>query len=1233
MLHRTYPWNNARKSQVPHLFNIIKRNNVRSDVQARKKAFAAAAEAALAEEDVEEKTAAEWGEEEVTAGAVCEEESVDEEEETTEDIASDSPRRRRKKGRRLSRHRERRGRFRRRCRRSWRGCGWRARRGGGVPRRLGRRGMPRRKCRQHRRGCGRVQGLIRGGATRVSKRSKTPTVLPGEERNVPKKSAAELYNEAFKETGQISGYTEEERKAHQEYLATRKEEKEALDKKNAEEKARKEAAAAAAVVSDRMVSRDNDKREDAETKAVNGTTAAASAPLSDRVVPRDTRKRKVSKLTRKPESSSQGPILHFSRLFLAHLYTITPSHVVKLQLPQADGTKKTREDQRSAVDASVTSAEAGDQGGPATSASPSNSIGEENAELCMKAGDDNKTTAKVRHERELFKDLFTKLTDKQRSLVEESMTKAAEKDGEKERVAKSDVRGMTFHQAEKAALKFKNKTFPSNLYSKCEKYDGRLYGIIVDGNGVKGTRVHVRRTARSGVVSNVAIGNDSNSLYTISWDDGSEDSVFNTPEVLLHAVDGQGVVSLEDDKLLFRRWLCSALTVAYTHGYLYVIQDRNKFKDPRPGVKLGDDDKARAKIIRKFVWDEVKGLKASDTVNAHEQRIISSDQNLVAELDEAGSFLKMLELDGEPTGLIREHGMSFDMEHQHMDFINYILRSLQESWKLGRWTSIASFLTPVAEGGDGVEFVRGLGSVSADRTEVKRSGEVVEKCGLGMKTVLAKSFHGKEGDDQRRYIWLKHVPLYVLGQLTRPEHLGSIRGNSEHTRYVSPTCKNLDFFKFATRFSSTAKEDHSIQEEIAECYSLVSAQKRDAKTDIENCDPQYGKGRKHYRARIDRDISAEERKQQIKLAIDIVQTNGIKPLLAHIQPEEVKNCWSILEANEKYWEAEDENHLKANWIDGVVDRLVSAGLTCRTVSLFSLAYAVIDHHTSSVKRTQCMLRCLARNSHVFEGLPRDVVDKDNKNYKKLSRSRKGYDIHHTKSKYTADIFVVLIVICRPLMRKLLQQRAAEREKELITLEAQPLGPRETLNGRRKRVEKLRKRVEEAKEKKLGETTGPFDENGRNLCEKAYGDLLQLVGVRCFGIPNYRAHIARTEHITTVHGDAVRKGMSVDHPDVTQIGWLAGHGEESQYRFYDDERNRNGSEFVQAHCGFLQSLETVTAKPGGMPPPSTELSTPPGESSYVLCFYDTRLCLKFKKKSPNNFRMYIATTEPTSSCDL
>lgn len=827
--------------------------------------------------------------------------------------------------------------------------------------------------------------------------------------------------------------------------------------------------------------------------------------------------------------------------------------------------------------------------------------GEEDAELCEKAGEKK---ARVRHERQLFKYLFADLTEEQKTLVEESEKKAAKVAEGKEKVASADPRGITWMRAENAALAFKEGRFPCKLYSSCEKYDGKLYGIIVDGDGAKGTRVHVESEARSGVVSSVAIGDDSNSLYTIRWDDGSNDSIFNTPEVLLYAVDGQKVVSLENDKLMFRRWLCGALVAVYAHGYPFLIQDRNKNKHPRPGVELGTVQEARAKIIRDFVWGEVKGLRASETVNYHEKHMISSDLDLVDNLDKAGSFLEMLELPKSPVGLLKEHNMGFDKK-QHKFFVEHMLRGAQESWKLGRYSSLASFITPVAAGGDRVEFPRGLGSVCNDRTELKLLGKVAGRYGLGTRTMLAPAFNGKEGDDERRYIWLKHVPLYVLGQLTRPSHLGTIRVSSEHSRYVSPTQKNPTFFKFASRFSSTHGDDYDVQRQIYESYSLVSAQKRDGKADIENCDPQLGKGRKHMQGRLDRDLTPEQKKKQVKLAIEISRTNGVTPLLKHVRPEEIKKCWGILEAHEKYWTAKNEDHLWADWVEDVVGRLITAGVTRQMVSLFSLAFATMDRLTSSVRRSQCMLRCLASTSHVFEGCPRDMVNKDNKTYTKSIRHAKGADVHHKKSIHVADIFVVLIVICRPLMRKLLQQRADELANELDELKAKPMVPRETPAGREKRINKLCKRVEEARGKKLGETTGPFDEDGRSLCEKAYNDLLRFVGVRCFGIPNWGAHIARTEHITLVHGDAVKKGMPVDHPDVSQVGWSAGHNGESQLRHYDNERNRDGgSGFVQGHGGILQSLEFVTEEPGGTSPPSTELPPVTGDP-LMCCFFQAK----------------------------
>lgn len=98
-------------------------------------------------------------------------------------------------------------------------------------------------------------------------------------------------------------------------------------------------------------------------------------------------------------------------------------------------------------------------------------------------------------------------------------------------------------------------------------------------------------------------------MYTIRWDDRSEDSTFTTSEVLIRAVEGQDVFSLDEDKELFKRWLCGALSGIYVHGYRFLTQDRNQKKDPRPGVQLDDDEKIPEGAIRKFVWDTITDLK------------------------------------------------------------------------------------------------------------------------------------------------------------------------------------------------------------------------------------------------------------------------------------------------------------------------------------------------------------------------------------------------------------------------------------------------------------------------------------------------------------------------------------------------------------------------------------------------------------------------------------------------
>lgn len=132
---------------------------------------------------------------------------------------------------------------------------------------------------------------------------------------------------------------------------------------------------------------------------------------------------------------------------------------------------------------------------------------------------------------------------------------------------------------------------------------------------------------------------------------------------------------------------------------------------------------------------------------------------------------------------------------------------------------------------------------------------------------------------------------------------------------------------------------------------------------------------------------------------------------------------------------------------------------------------------------------------------------------------------------------------------------------------------------------LRDRVEKARGCKLGNTTGPFNEDGECFGNKRYGELLQYVGERCFGLPNWGSHIAQTEHMTLIHSDAVDHDMSVDHPGMQQLGRQAAHGPATQEGFYD-MKDRIKGWFVRRHGGMQYSTMSISVAtpPAAAPPP-------------------------------------------------
>lgn len=172
-----------------------------------------------------------------------------------------------------------------------------------------------------------------------------------------------------------------------------------------------------------------------------------------------------------------------------------------------------------------------------------------------------------------------------------------------------------------------------------------------------------------------------------------------------------------------------------------------------------------------------------------------------------------------------------------------------------------------------------------------------------------------------------------------------------------------------------------------------------------------------------------------------------------------------------------------------------------------------------------------------------------------------------------NIFALIVVICRPLMKELLARRGRELLGQLRKLEAKHPGkmPAEKLKA-------LQKRTEIASKSKLGDTTGPFDVNGKCFGGKRYRDLMRYIGRQCFGIPNWGPHIARTEHITLVHGDDMPRNV-LGRPKCNSFREPVMHGRDTQERFYDNARRKKNPFFEGPHRGILQSIVSINSGNG------------------------------------------------------
>ena len=349
-----------------------------------------------------------------------------------------------------------------------------------------------------------------------------------------------------------------------------------------------------------------------------------------------------------------------------------------------------------------------------------------------------------------------------------------------------------------------------------------------------------------------------------------------------------------------------------------------------------------------------------------ELQLVSKDVKLVEELRMEGSFLRLLGLSSVPDALMKKLGMGF--HDTHGTFVDHIVKGAHSSWQLGRFTSIESCTTPLAAGVHN-ELPPG---VALDRNEqlftsIPVSQVALKDCGLATRAILARALDKERG----QYEWYREAPLYRLQMFSRPSDKGEIRANSENSSRVAITRKHLHLYDFMWgRWFGSISEDWKVHNFISKSYNDSVARTQRNKghvVDNENARDRYTK--KFYDGRVGKLCHGWPLRDLLEVMKNVVERNGIKPIMDEILDSEVEGSLRLLVADEARLDKRtNEDHLKAEWVDTTVERrLIGAGITRQVVSTFSQALAILDSITSACLRPQDALGCLSRYVHYFEG--------------------------------------------------------------------------------------------------------------------------------------------------------------------------------------------------------------------------------------------------------------------------
>lgn len=210
-------------------------------------------------------------------------------------------------------------------------------------------------------------------------------------------------------------------------------------------------------------------------------------------------------------------------------------------------------------------------------------------------------------------------------------------------------------------------------------------------------------------------------------------------------------------------------------------------------------------------------------------------------------------------------------------------------------------------------------------------------------------------------------------------------------------------------------------------------------------------------------------------------------------------CVEVLKREpRKFGKRKDEKHFRPDDrqvdIDGTVDAMIEGGMTTKVLAALSCALVVFDSVTTACLRNQDTLGSNARDTHIVTrkgkngtdiDILRAVLPPEFKNRQSPYQTTEGCAVNHTKDDKVKDAYAVMMVIGRPIMRKLLAVELAEQQKRL----KETGGP--NVN---------KKMNAAASQYRLTEKIGPFNAKGKCYNNSKLYDLFKYVGRRALGLP-------------------------------------------------------------------------------------------------------------------------------------